>query len=96
MSPVYTTDDPELTQNGYLDASNVHSVWVQEQSDANIGLPQISYCSPLTRCLATNTITFGTEVYGDSSPKLNTIVVEVSALVLPLELDAFCDRQELS
>jgi hypothetical protein len=53
-----------------------------------IGLPQILYCSPLTRCLVTNAISFGFEVYNPDvndlstsgrPPSLNTVDVEVSA-----------------
>jgi hypothetical protein len=70
--------DAELTQQGFLDAANVHTLGVKEQAEANIGLPQISDCSPFTRTLITNTITFGVEVYGSNPPKLSTLVVEVS------------------
>ena len=58
---------------------NVHAMW-EEEKKANIGLPQISYCSPLSRALLTNTITFGTEVYYDSdqAPEMTTTIVEVS------------------
>ena len=58
---------------------NVHAMW-EEEKKANIGLPQISYCSPLSRALLTNTITFGTEVYYDSNtqPEITTTIVEVS------------------
>jgi len=88
--------DPELTQQGLLDAANVHTVWVKEQAEASIGLPQISYCSPFSRCLTTNTITFGVEAYGSDLPKLSTLVVEVSTLLsLPARLDLTI-KKELS
>lgn len=50
--------DAELTQRGYIEASLVEEMWTKELA-ADIGLPSISYCSPLTRCLETNSISFG-------------------------------------
>ena len=78
-SVLHFTGDPDLTQQGILDAMNIHARW-EEEKKANIGLPQLSYCSPLSRALLTNTITFGTEVYYDSdqAPEITTIIVEVS------------------
>jgi len=69
--------DPSLTQLGCLDAMNAHAAW-EEEKIAQIGLPNISYCSPLSRALLTNTLTFGAGVYHDSSlqPDLETIIVE--------------------
>jgi hypothetical protein len=62
---------------GHMDAAHVNLVWAQEDK-AQIGLPQISYCSPFTRCLVTSAITFGPQVYGnDAIKELNTVVVEV-------------------
>jgi len=64
--------DPQLVLEGLLQAQHVQSVWASELA-AGIGLPQLSYCSPLTRTLATNTITFG-NLPGISS--LKTTIVE--------------------
>ena len=79
LNSFYLAGDPDLTQQGVLDCMNVHVMWETEKK-ANIGLPQISYCSPLYRALLTNTISFGVEVYYDSNtkPDLTTTIVEVS------------------
>ena len=78
-SSFHLAGDPDLTQQGTLDTMNVHVMWEKEKK-ANIGLPQISFCSPLYRALLTNTISFGVEVYYDSDkkPDLTTTIVEVS------------------
>jgi broad specificity phosphatase PhoE len=49
--------DPELVQDGYTEADSVHSIWTTELG-AGLRMPRTNYCSPLTRCLVTNTITF--------------------------------------
>ena len=68
--------DPALVQGGLLEVSNVHDMWITESSLPNggIGVPEISYCSPLTRCLVTNSITFSKQLEAES---IDTIVVEV-------------------
>ena len=45
----------------------------------DLGIPEISYCSPLMRCLATNTITFAPllDVQEGKKPKIATWVYEV-------------------
>jgi broad specificity phosphatase PhoE len=64
--------DPHLTSKGFCDAKLVHSVWTQELP-FGIGLPQTSYCSPFTRTLVTNVITFnGLTGYNQN----DTIIVE--------------------
>ena len=61
-------------------------MWSQESSlkDGGIGIPTISYCSPLTRCLVTNSITFAPLLAPDSKelegPRIHTVVVEVCPL----------------
>jgi len=49
--------DPELTSIGKSQAREVHKAWEAELA-ANIPLPQKLYCSPLTRAMTTNQITF--------------------------------------
>jgi len=49
--------DASLTQKGYVQAVDAHSVWATEMS-AYLKLPTTVYCNPLTRCLVTSTITF--------------------------------------
>ena len=68
--------DPALTQDGYLQVTDVHDMWMTESSLPNggIGVPQISYCSPLTRCMVTNSITFSKQL---EAGLINTVVVEV-------------------
>jgi len=65
--------DAQLVQDGIIQAQHVRSVWVTELA-AGIGLPQVSWCSPFTRVLVTNTITLG-DLPGN--PQLvQTVVVE--------------------
>ncbi|PPQ99271.1 hypothetical protein CVT26_014104 [Gymnopilus dilepis] len=57
--------DASLTQKGFLQAFNVQAVWAAEESLPNnteIGIPDLSFCSPLTRCLITHTITFAPQL----------------------------------
>ncbi|KAJ7776919.1 histidine phosphatase superfamily [Mycena maculata] len=49
--------DSELTALGKEQAAAVHKVW-KEELTAGIPLPQKMYCSPMTRALDTNVITF--------------------------------------
>ncbi|KAJ7085201.1 histidine phosphatase superfamily [Mycena belliarum] len=49
--------DPELTALGIEQAASVNEVWKAELR-ANIPLPDRMYCSPMTRALHTNAITF--------------------------------------
>ena len=72
--------DPPLTQDGYLQAFNVLSKWQEENSLAdgeNIGIPNISYVSPMTRALVTNSITFATQLNASGGPTIQTVVHEV-------------------
>ncbi|KAF8816210.1 hypothetical protein BYT27DRAFT_6467163 [Phlegmacium glaucopus] len=70
--------DSPLTQNGYLQACNVEAHWTTENSLAKggIGIPQISYCSPLMRCLVTNTLSFSPQLDADGGPTINTVVYD--------------------
>lgn len=70
--------DAQLVQNGLFQVSRVQHMWTHENSldDGGIGIPPISYCSPLTRCLATNSITFTPWLAVKGGPKINTVVVE--------------------
>ena len=78
--------DAQLIQDGFLQVSKVQNMWSQESSlkDGGIGIPTISYCSPLTRCLVTNSITFAPLLAPDSKelegPRIHTVVVEVCPL----------------
>jgi len=65
--------DAALTQTGFLQCQHVRSVWIQELA-AGIGLPQISYSSPLTRCMVVNTITFSELGKGIPTPAKTTVV----------------------
>ena len=58
-------------------------MWKNESSleDGGIGIPTISYCSPLTRCLVTNSITFTPLLAAKNGPKINTVVVEASPVI---------------
>ena len=51
-------------------------MWITESSLPNggIGVPQISYCSPLTRAMVTNTIIFSKQLEAGT---IHTVVVEV-------------------
>ncbi|KAF9002164.1 hypothetical protein BDQ17DRAFT_1357547 [Cyathus striatus] len=62
--------DPDVTQTGFITALQVRQIWEQELA-AGLGLPQISYSSPLTRALVTNTLTFGPE-FAQDPPAVNT------------------------
>ncbi|KAF8816208.1 hypothetical protein BYT27DRAFT_7077738 [Phlegmacium glaucopus] len=70
--------DSPLTQEGYLKARNVQTHWTTENSldKGGIGIPQISYCSPLMRCLVTNTVSFTPQLAADGGPTINTVVYE--------------------
>lgn len=74
--------DAQLVQHGLFQVSRVQHMWSHENSlqDGGIGIPPISYCSPLTRCLATNSITFTPWLAAKEGPKINTVVVEVCPL----------------
>ncbi|KAJ6540323.1 phosphoglycerate mutase-like protein [Mycena capillaripes] len=50
--------DPELTAIGKGQAARVNDVWKVERATAGIPLPDRLYCSPMTRALDTNVITF--------------------------------------
>jgi len=62
--------DASLVEDGYLEAVNVNSVWATELG-AGLVPPTTSWCSPLTRCLVMNTITFG-----GFTKLVKTVVVE--------------------
>ncbi|KAJ6616344.1 histidine phosphatase superfamily [Mycena sp. CBHHK59/15] len=49
--------DPELTELGKEQAASVNELWKAELA-FNIPLPQKLYCSPMTRAMQTNEITF--------------------------------------
>ncbi|KAJ7123981.1 histidine phosphatase superfamily [Mycena crocata] len=49
--------DPELTEIGKAQAGDANKVWTEELS-AGIPLPEKLYCSPMTRAMQTNAITF--------------------------------------
>ncbi|KAM6493128.1 hypothetical protein JOM56_011262 [Amanita muscaria] len=70
--------DAQLVQNGLFQVSRVQHMWTHENSldEGGIGIPPVSYCSPLTRCLATNSITFTPWLAVKGGPKINTVVVE--------------------
>ena len=57
-------------------------MWKHESSlkDGGIGIPSVSYCSPLTRCLVTNSVTFTPLLAAEEGPRINTVVVEVCPL----------------
>ncbi|KAG1735029.1 histidine phosphatase superfamily [Suillus lakei] len=62
--------DPELTTLGKDQAKSAHDAWKQERG-FNIPLPGKLYCSPLTRAIHTNKITF------DSIPNSQrTVIIE--------------------
>ncbi|TFK64453.1 hypothetical protein BDN72DRAFT_265464 [Pluteus cervinus] len=50
--------DPHLTQEGLMEVITVNAVWRTELQN-KMRFPTTSWCSPLTRCMETNTITFG-------------------------------------
>ena len=74
--------DAQLVQDGFFQVSRVQHMWKHESSlkDGGIGIPTVSYCSPLTRCLVTNSITFTPLLAAEEGPKINTVVVEVCSL----------------
>lgn len=61
--------DPELTDLGERQAADARAAWVVEK-EAGIPIPQKFYCSPLTRALRTNVITFA------GLTRTNTTVLE--------------------
>ncbi|KAF7365756.1 F-box domain-containing protein [Mycena venus] len=50
--------DPELTAIGKAQAVDANAVWKTELAAANMPLPGRLYCSPMTRAIQTNVITF--------------------------------------
>ena len=74
--------DAQLIQDGFFQVSMVQNMWRQESSlkDGGIGIPTVSYCSPLTRCLVTNSITFAPLLAAKEGPRIKTVVVEVCLL----------------
>jgi hypothetical protein len=73
IPPHFNLADPELTSIGKRQAREVHKAWEAELA-ANIPLPQKLYCSPLTRAMTTNQITFD-GILTDENRR--TVVVEV-------------------
>jgi hypothetical protein len=74
--------DPELTDIGKEQAKNVNRMWKKE-IESGIPLPEKLYCSPMTRAIQTNQITFDGAV--DRAP----FIVEVRSLQsYPLLSDA--------
>lgn len=65
--------DPRLTELGQLQAQEAHSAW-KEERDFNIPIPEKLYCSPLTRAIQTNQLTFDESIV----PGLEVIILEVS------------------
>jgi len=75
----YDGFDAALTQKGYVQAGLVRAEWDSARSEnPGIGLPQLSFCSPMRRALATNSISFSSElsVENPPTPTMNTLVVE--------------------
>jgi broad specificity phosphatase PhoE len=72
--------DAPLTQEGLIQSFNVQTMWTTENSlregTAGIGIPQISYCSPLTRCLETHTVSFASLLGAAGGPAIITKVYE--------------------
>ncbi|KDR73940.1 hypothetical protein GALMADRAFT_99679 [Galerina marginata CBS 339.88] len=71
--------DAPLTQDGYLQAFNVLSKWQEENSLADgqcLGIPNVSYCSPMIRALVTNSITFFPQLAASGGPTIQTVVHE--------------------
>lgn len=53
--------DPDLTEKGKAQAREAHAAWIAEVNlvgGEGIPLPQRLYCSPMTRAIRTNIITF--------------------------------------
>jgi len=63
--------DPELTALGIEQAEDAHRAWKTEL-EYGIPLPEKLYCSPLSRAIKTNQVTFRGLVY----PELKTTIVE--------------------
>ena len=80
---IYIGDAP-LTQEGLIQSFNVQTMWTTENSlregTAGIGIPQISYCSPLARCLETHTVSFASLLGAAGGPAIITKVYEVHTL----------------
>jgi len=76
----YDGFDAALSQKGCIQAALVRDVWDSARCEhpVGIGLPQLSFCSPMRRALTTNTITFSKElsVKDPPTPKMTTLVVE--------------------
>ncbi|KAH7912935.1 histidine phosphatase superfamily, partial [Hygrophoropsis aurantiaca] len=64
--------DPELTELGKEQARAAHAAWAAELP-FKIPLPEALYCSPLTRAIRTNVLTFE-GIFADEGPK--TTIVE--------------------
>jgi len=67
--------DAALTQDGLMQVTDTHDMWMTESSLPNggIGVPQISYCSPLSRAMCTHSITFSQQL---EAATIRTVVVE--------------------
>ncbi|KIJ98874.1 hypothetical protein K443DRAFT_133282 [Laccaria amethystina LaAM-08-1] len=76
----YDGFDAALSQKGCIQAALVRNVWdsARTEDPVGIGLPQLSFCSPMRRALTTNTITFSRElsIEDPPTPKMITLVVE--------------------
>jgi broad specificity phosphatase PhoE len=64
--------DPELTELGKDQAKLAHDVW-KEELKFGIPVPEKLYCSPLTRAINTNAITFDSIIL---EPQ-RTMIIEV-------------------
>jgi len=74
--------DSPVTQEGYLQVYNVLSIWEEENNlgdGKNIGIPNISYCSPMMRALVTNSITFSPQLVAST---ITTVIREVNIFYL--------------
>ena len=67
------TADPDLTEMGEKQAIAARRAWEEELS-CQMPLPQRLYCSPLTRAIRTNILTFEGIITGDN---LKTMILEV-------------------
>ena len=54
----------------------------------SIGIPNISYVSPMMRALVTNNITFAPQLNASGGPTIQTVVHEVHTL---FTISAFCN-----
>ena len=70
--------DPELTQLGISQASHAHDAWKEELA-FRIPLPDKMYCSPLTRAIKTNEITFRGIIPERERSVRKAVVVEVGS-----------------